>query len=151
MKLARELSLSCWMFVVTSGGTSWSGGCLGQQIECLRKICVSGTGCHERVGAGVCRDVCERQKLGDTSLKCCVCFLFHVWCQFFPRAAHLSVLVVAISKGFILQASTEHLLHPIHRDPLQSRARHSFQQNVTETKSHHHDVPQKRGWSNQDC
>lgn len=70
MKLARELSLSCWMFVVTSGGTSWSGGCLGQQIECLRKICVSGTGCHERVGAGVCRDVCERQKLGDKSLKC---------------------------------------------------------------------------------
>lgn len=53
MKLARELSLSCWMFVVTSGGTSWSAGCLGQ-VECLRKSVCSGTGYHElQVCAGM--------------------------------------------------------------------------------------------------
>lgn len=122
MKLARELSLSCWMFVFTSGRTSWSGGCLGQQNEYLKKSVCSGTGCHERWG--VCGDVCERQKLGDTSLKCCVCFLFHGWCHLFPRGTPL--LVVAISKGFMLQGCAEHLLHPIPRDPLQSRASHSF-------------------------
>lgn len=152
MKLARELSLNCWMFVVTSGGTSWSAGCLGQQIECLKKICVQW---HWLPWACCCG--CVRGCLWETETWSCIpevlCLLFVPcgWRQFFPGGSSLSVLVVAISKGFVLQGSTEHLLHPICRDPLQSRAHHSFQQSVTETKGHHHNVLQERGWSNQDC
>lgn len=40
INLVWELSLSSWIFAVTSGGTSRSGGYLEQQIEFLKKVCV---------------------------------------------------------------------------------------------------------------
>lgn len=121
INLAWEVSLSSWMFLVTSGGTSWSGGCLEQQTECLRKICVQWHLLLVNIVLWVCICVQETETWRHIPEVLCLLFVQCEWLQFFLRGAHLSALVL-VSKGFILEGSTKGLLRPIHWDTQQSRA-----------------------------
>ena len=127
INLAWELSLSSWMFAVTSGGTSWSGGCLEQHIECLKKICVQWHLLPVSILLRVCICVWETETCRYIPEVLCLPFVQCEWRQFFLRGANLSALVLAISKGCMLEGSTEHLLHPIQRHTTVHSTFHSFQ------------------------
>lgn len=154
MNLAWECSLSSWMFAVTSGGTSWSGGCLEQQMECLRKICVQWHLLPVSILLWVCICVWEMETWRYIPEVLCLLFVQCEWLQFFLRGAHLSALVLAISKGFKLEGSTEHyytLYTATHNSPQHiSQLPIARLRPVIKIKSHHHNVLQERDWSNQE-